>query len=426
MTQIQSQTTAKIFSNTFYQLVGKVFSMLITVGATVLIARTYGREGYGAFNLMQTWPAFMYIIVDFGLNAIATREIAKDWSKAEKYFGTVLIVRILLSLVFMGVLWGLLQFFPYSPELRQGIRINLLLILTQALFATTNIVFQPKLRYDLSVMGNMTGYIFILAAVYWLCRQHAPVYMVSFSYVIGGFITFFVNLTLIKKLGIAVRVALDLPLLKFLLIRSLPLGLMFVFSQLNFKSDSLLMSFLPLPKFLGLNNTESVAVYGLPYKIFEVGLVLPTFIMNAAYPVFVRHMIEGKQRLGETFRKVISTLIGLGFLCGALGIIFSPLAIKLIGGAQFSQSVILLQILLGGLVIYFTTQPLAWLIVTLDGQKYLPWVYLISAVFNITANYIFIPVYSFYASSIITHLSELLILVLLVITARHVWKEKYA
>lgn len=426
MFKTKSDTTIKLFSNTAYQLLGKLLSMLITVMCTVIIARTYGRESYGEFSLMQGWPAFVFIMVDFGLNAIATREIAKDWNKAEKYFNTILYIRIVLSCVFMLAMSLLLTFFPYSNALKNGIRLNLLMILTQALFATTNVIFQPKLRYDLSTIGYIAGYVYILAAIIIMSRLHMSVALISFSYVIGGLITFLVNFAFVKRLGVHLNLVLDKGFATRLLYQSLPLGLMFVFSQINFKSDSLLVSLLPLPSRFGLTNTESVAIYGLPYKIFEVGLVLPTFFMNAAYPILVKHMLEGKERLKKSFIGVITALAIGGLVCAVLGVFFSPLAITLLGGAQFTRSIFVLQVLLSGMVLYFLTQPLAWLLVTLDSQRYLPYVYLISAIFNVTANYIFIQRYSFYASAIITHLSEFLILCLLLYFVRKAWKSKYA
>ncbi len=115
---------------------------------------------------------------------------------------------------------------------------------------------------------------------------------------------------------------------------------MFVFSQINFKSDTLLLSILNLPATIRLNNTESVAIYGLAFKIFEVALVLPTFFMNSAYPVLVRHMQEGKDKLKQTFTTVISYLIAGGVLAGVLGVVFSGFMIKLIGGSQFTESIL--------------------------------------------------------------------------------------
>ncbi|OGC56796.1 hypothetical protein A2976_01525 [candidate division WWE3 bacterium RIFCSPLOWO2_01_FULL_41_9] len=421
-----SETSIKIASNTIYQIVGKVVSMTITIIATVLVVRMYGREFYGEFNLMQTFPALFFIIVDFGFNAIATRELSGNWEKVEKYLGNILLLRVGLALLVMTLSGIALIFFPYAAGLKFGIYLSLFLILTQALYATTNVVFQVKLRYDLSTIGYVTGSIIILLSVLLLTYFRAPVMWVNFSYVVGGLVTFVINVFYIKRLGVRVKFAYDKDLVRFLFIQSLPLGLMFIFSQVNFKVDSIFISILNLPARYGLNNTESVGVYGLPYKVFEVSLVVPTFFMNAAYPVLVRHMNESRERLKETFFKVITALSVGGIIFGLIGIVIAPLIIRLLGGEPFSQSVPVLRVLLGGLVLFYSTQPISWLIVTLGGQKYLPLVYFVSAVFNIVANLLVIPLYSFYGSSVITLLSEVIILILLVYFARKVWKQKYA
>src|SRR3990167_3130755 len=421
-----SDTTVKIASNTIYQVVGKVVSMSVTILATILGVKAYGRESYGEFNLMQTFPALFFVIVDFGLNAIATRDLAGDWSKAEKYLGNILLLRTGLALLIMLITAVSLIFFPYSPALKLGIYLSLFLILTQALYATTNVVFQVKLRYDLSTIGYVTGSIIILLSVLLLTYFRAPVMWVNFSYVVGGLVTFVINVFYIKRLGVRVKFAYDKDLVRFLFIQSLPLGLMFIFSQVNFKVDSIFISILNLPARYGLNNTESVGVYGLPYKVFEVSLVVPTFFMNAAYPVLVRHMNEGEVRLKNTFFKSITILASMGISASILGIILAPLAIEILGGSQFSQSVEVLKILFLGLVVFYLTQPLSWLIVTLGRQKFLPYIYLVSAVFNVSANIYFIPRYSFYASSVITWISELLILFMLLFFTHKAWKEKYA
>jgi O-antigen/teichoic acid export membrane protein len=266
----------------------------------------------------------------------------------------------------------------------------------------------------------------ILALVLVFSFLKIPVKWLSFSYVVGGLISFLVAIKYLKKLGVRPTFTIDKSLLKQLLRLSFPLGVMFVFSQMNFKEDELLLSLLKLPQSYGLNNTESVAVYALPYKVFEVALVVPTFFMNSVYPVMVRHMTESKNKLKETFKKSLLFLVLAAFLAGIVGYVFSPLAINVLGGSQFTQSVTVLRILLGGLIFYYLTQPLSWLIVSLDKQVYLPYIYLIAAVFNFLANIIFIPRYSFYGAAIITHLSEAFILVMLIFGAKRAWRKHYA
>ena len=422
----KQKTTYKIASNTVYQIIGKVATMSITILATVLITRLYGREAYGEFSLMQGWPALVFIIVDFGLNAIATRELSKDFSKANKYIGNILLVRLLLSLFFIVTLGVALAFFPYSEGLKFGIRLCLLLILTQSLFTTTNIVFQTKLRYDLSTISLVSGYAVVLAAILAFSYYNLSVVWVSFSYVLGGIATFLVALHFLGTLGVKPDYRFDKEIVKNLFWQTLPIGIMFIFSQMNFKEDEILLSVMKLPTKFGLNNTESVAVYALPYKIFEVALVIPTFFMNSVYPVMVRHMTENSKKLRKTFMNTIWVLVIAGLGAGLMGILFSKLAINLLGGSEFHQSVVVLKILLGGLVFYYITQPISWLIVTLNKQKYLPWVYLIAAVFNLAMNLVFIPKYSFYAAAIVTHTSEVLILIMLIFVAKKAWKLHYA
>ena len=104
LSNFKSNTTTKIAANTIYQVIGKVISMSITMLAVIIITRTYGREDYGAFSLMQSWPALFFVIVDFGINAVAARELSKDWSKANKYLGNILVIRFLFSLLIVVLL----------------------------------------------------------------------------------------------------------------------------------------------------------------------------------------------------------------------------------------------------------------------------------------------------------------------------------
>ncbi len=422
----KSETATKIASNTIYQIIGKFISMSITMIAVMIVTRAYGREGYGSFSLMQTFPALFFVIVDFGINAIAARELSKDWSKANKYLGNIILIRLLFSLILVLLINFSLSFFPYSLSLKSGIRLGLFLLFTQSLFTTANIFFQVKLKYDYSTISYTVGYILILALVLTLSYFKIDVKWVNFSYVVGGVVTFLMCLMFINKLGVKPDFTLDKDLWKYLISSALPLGIMFLFSQVSFKQDSLMVSAMKLPSSYGLNNTESVAVYALAYKIFEVFLVIPTFFMNSAYPVLVRHMVEGKDKLQDTFSKVIKFLLLSGILIGILGVITSPFAIKFLGGENFNQSVLALKILASGLVIFYLTQPISWLIVTLGYQGRLPFIYFLSAVFNIVTNLIFIPKYSFYAAAVTTILTEFVILILLIFTALRSWRDKYA
>ncbi len=413
-----------IAKNTIFQLIGKLATMGVTVLITYLITHNYGEGTYGDFSLMQNIPALFFVIVDFGLNAISVREAAKHEEKLYHYFVNILVFRFLFSAVIILALLLALEFLPYSEELKRGIRISLPLILTFSFFSTANIIFQTKLRYDLSAKSQIAGYIFILLASMILIKRGAPVSFLSFSYVIGGFLTFGLAFLFISKLGLKKEFYLDKPLLKSLFKESLPLGVMFIFSQISFKEDTVILSLLRIPSWVNMNHSQVVGVYSLPYKIFEVTLVLPTFFMNSVYPILVRFLNQDLSLFLKGFKKSLLFLAISGFLVSLLGIVLSPFLVNFFGGERFSYSVPILRILLGGEILFYLTQPLSWFLVSLKGQKYLPLIYFTSAIFNLITNLIFIPKYSFYAAAGITVASEFLVLIMLVFFARKTWKNQ--
>jgi O-antigen/teichoic acid export membrane protein len=61
------------------------------------------------------------------------------------------------------------------------------------------------------------------------------------------------------------------------------------------------------------------------------------------------------------------------------------------------------------------TSLLQWSLITLGKQKFLLYIYLISAIINVALNLIFIPSFSYLASAVITGVTELLVMVILAI-----------
>lgn len=413
--------TKIIAHNTIYQLLGKIVTMSVTMISTALITRFYGAEGYGAVSLMIGFPALFYMVADFGLNAIATRELSIEDRDINNYLGNIVLIRLLLSVVLMICASFILLFLPYSHFVKFGVMVGLLSILTTCMIATANIGFQVKLRYDLSNIANSIGSLLFLIIVVVVLYLKVSIIFIVFGFVVNGLVNALFSFYFLTKLKIKPIFSYDTKIIKDLLLNSVPLGLMFVFSQINFKADSILLSFLPLPKFLNLNNIESVGIYTLPYKIFEVSLVIPTFFMNSVYPIMVKRYSVGKDQLFKIFRKSLVFLFLAGIFCGISGLVFSDWVIEIFGGREFSQSAFVLKTLLAFVFIFYLTQPLAWLIVTLKGQKYLPYIYLFAAIVNLVLNILFIPAYSFYASAFVTWISELVILILLGITARLLW-----
>ncbi len=413
-----------VASNTIYQFIGKFVTMSCTILITGLLTRYYGSSGYGAYSLILSFPALFFIISDFGLNAVATKYLSVHEENINRFLGSISLLRILFSVILMVMASVAVLLLPYAPYIKVGIWISLVTILTTSIISSSNIGFQVKLRYDLasiaSIIGTLLGFFLVLFLV--LSRQN--IIVIVLSVVTTEVLKAILSTYFLRKLGIKPIYVWDTKILYTLIISAIPLGLMFVFSQINFKADSILLSLLSLPKAMGNTNVQAVGIYSLPYKVFEVSLIVPTFFMNSFYPIMVRSYSEGKKKLLQVFGKAFLVLFGLGILCSILGFVFAKPIVEILGGREFTQSVAVLKILLGFTFIFYLTQPLAWLLVTLGEQKYLPFIYLIASAINVTLNLLFIPKYSFMASSHITWISELVILILLTLTALHLIRRK--
>lgn len=406
----------KIASNTFYQLISKVITMSITFALTIIISKEYGAKGYGLFSIIQSFPALFYLIADFGLNAIATREMSKNHQDSQKIFENTVFLRGITSLLAIATCIILSIFIYNDPEVRYGILLGSIIIISQTLMSTVNIIFQIKLRYELFTISNIVGYILILFLTLILVNFKVGVVYLNFIYVLGSFVSLGCSLYFLRRFSFTFKPSFQKELSKNLLLDSLPLGFMFLFSQINMRADSILLSTLKIPQ--PISNIEAVGVYALPYKFFEVILVIPTFMMNAIYPVLLKKYQETKATFNHFFLKVLSYMGAIGLVTSVCGVLFVYLILSgnlIINffGTEFADSGTLLLILSSGLVFFFLTQPLSWYLVIKGKQGYLPKAYLIASIFNVGLNFFLIPYFGYFASSVITIASEFLILVML-------------
>ena len=161
-----------------------------------------------------------------------------------------------------------------------------------------------------------------------------------------------------------------------------------------------------------LKSTKDVGIYGLSYKFFDFLIALPLFLSNSVYPF----LLAAKDQSGKFFsitKKYLFIFLAFSFIIVVPFWFISPL-FSLIK-TDFSGSIVPFRILLLSLPFFYATSFLQWVLITLEKQKFLMYVYLASTVLNIALNIIFIPAFSYIASATITVISEGIVLLLLVL-----------
>jgi len=86
-----------IAKNAFWLFVGNVLSRLLRAAIIIYAARLLGAREWGAFNYALSLAAFFTIFVDFGMNAVLTRESTRNLEAQHTYFSTTFFIKLAAS-----------------------------------------------------------------------------------------------------------------------------------------------------------------------------------------------------------------------------------------------------------------------------------------------------------------------------------------
>lgn len=395
------QNLKKIFEQTSWQVLGKVVTSLSTFIILGLVARNYGPEGTGIFTLALTYLGIFYLLADFGFNAHVLRKIGvsanqnirSEWSRL---LGT----RILWSggLVVLAVV--LLPFWPFAtPDFNAAVLLGSLAIIASSIFVTCNLIFQGELKYNLSVLASGFGTLISLIVFALLSFLKYSTPFLLLAHLIGWIVIALGALVLIRRFLPNVTPIFDKPYTINLFKQSWPIAATLSLNVLYFRADSFMVAY--------YKSVSDAGIYNIAYSVFQSALVLPTFIMNAYYPLMLKNF--GKVKL------MGFGLLGLALLGTGFTLIFAPLIIRILTGNGFSGSTESLQILSLGFPAYFLSSLLMWILIAKSKYKSMFLLYTSGTILNILLNIIYIPQYSYIASSWITVISEYFVLAFQVI-----------
>ena len=168
-----------------------------------------------------------------------------------------------------------------------------------------------------------------------------------------------------------------------------------------------------------LNPISDVGIYNIAYKVLESLIFFPAMFIGLMMPLLSKFAISNINQFKKIFRKTLDILI-IFIVPLIIGLLILSLPIVIcIGGEVFNNSVTVLQILSIAIGLIFLGNLLGYSIIALDKQKIGAWIYFGGMIFNIIANLIFIPKYSYIGAAMTTVFTELLVTILMFIL---IWK----
>jgi O-antigen/teichoic acid export membrane protein len=159
------------------------------------------------------------------------------------------------------------------------------------------------------------------------------------------------------------------------------------------------------------SGAEAVGYYGLSYKIYGNLILGAAYLMNSLFPI-ISSIKNNNQQINLYFQKTFSFLLILSLVVVIFFFSFSSSIINIISGSQYAVSSPILKILVIALFFSYLNHLCGYLLVALSEQKIMLKFSLIALIVNLIFNFIFIPYFSYWAASVVTVLTEMVMLIL--------------
>ncbi|MEG3224056.1 MAG: hypothetical protein BME94_00670 [Methanobacteriales archaeon Met13] len=391
-----------IAKNSSVLLISQVVSYVLTFFSTIYIARYLGTDGFGILSFALAFTGMVSIFADMGLNTLVVREVARNKSLTDKYLTNVLVIKTILAVITALIVILVINLLNYPPETILVVYLLALSIILNSIYGVFNSIFQAYERMEYQAVGQIINSTTIFGIVLIAIYLNSSVVAFAFNYLIASVVGLVYSVTIYFWKFYLPEVRVDISFWKPALKEAWPYGLIGIFSMIYVWIDSFFLSF--------FQGNGAVGIYNAAYKLGMVFLFIPTVFNLSIFPVMSKFYINSQNSLKKTVGKYFDFMVLIGTLLAVGTAIMASEIILLVFGASFSDSIIALQILIWSTLFIFLNSPLIQLMSSIDKPGTLSKIVALCMVVNIILNLIFIPRYSYLAASIITVITEFLVL----------------
>ena len=405
-----SSRTAVVARNTLFQVLARAVSMLASLAVIPVLTRYLGPALFGDYALVITLNAFLLSVTDLGIQTVATRDASQVPDKMGLLASQAVILRTLGTIVLAGISVAILSLTGYPQPVKLGFAIMAITVLVNALQAGFAVILQSTLKLYLlafsEVIGRLisTGLIFgtIVIAVQLAQSRVVALQNIFWALVVGSVISLLVCALVVRERTV-LRAGFQPEVAWRMLRDALPLGAVTVASLILYRADTVLLSV--------LRNAHDVGIYNLSYRFLDVLLAVPGLFMASVFPVLSAH-VGDPASFRRIWQKALDALALTGVPLAFGTFLTAPHLIRLLGGDQFTASVVPLQILSFAVLLSYLDYAFPHALIIANRQRLILVILVIGLALNIGLNLVFIPSYSFIAAaaaSVVAGLVDLLL-----------------
>lgn len=328
--KLQSYKT--VIQNTGYLLIIEIIRLALPFVALPYVIRTIGAEKYGTIVFTQTIIQYFIILINFGLDISAVKEVSvnRDNKKLlNEIISSVLIIKTMLWVVSLLILLVGIIAIPFWRDNALLFFLVFLTCLSELLFPVWFFQGIEKMKY-LPIVRTCS-ILFYTITVFIFVKSSADYVWVAFLQSIGSLLSGIIAFFLLLRIE---RVKLLFPkirMIRRLFVESIPFFISRVSNVLNLNMAKTVSGI--------FFTMDAVAAFDLAQRIAQVSLVPAQMLNQAVYP----HIAKTQNR--KFANNFLYCNITIAFSVALIVYFLAPFAVYYFAGNTMSEAITLLRIL---------------------------------------------------------------------------------
>jgi O-antigen/teichoic acid export membrane protein len=402
-------TQRRITVATAINVAGRLVGVVLGVAVAAILARALGVSGFGQLSLVLALVGLAGNAGDFGLSQIAVRDMAADPDRRPEILGSLVTVRLLLSVALMALVVGVvLVMLPAGSARWMGVLVAMTIPL--GALGALQAGAQARLRPEVMSYVTVGQSVVWLALVAGLAYFHASLAAYGAAFLLAGLAQSALAWALVRPVTAVTwrpRWSVVRPLLR----SALPLGLAGLCVTAYYKIDGVIL--------FQLKGAEQTALYAAAYRFLDVLQLFPAAVVAILLPLLASLGRTGYTRRSE--RSVQAALVLLGLVAVPIvvgGSLLSGRIVVLLYGNDFRGAAPLLAILLPAFL--SICMGYVFTAILIAGRYMWPYVAvaIVAAVVNVAANLVLIPQFGAKGAAWITLATEFSVMFSITLLAR--------
>lgn len=376
------QTVAK---NTLFLTIGSIAQKVLAfVYFTVLAGRFLPPEDVGRYLYALSYAALFSVIIDFGVQPVLIRAIAKDRTAARSIISNAIGIKTVFAIITAIAMFFAARVTESDPIKIALITVACLTLVLDSVQLTFYAVLRGYEKLNFEAVGVLIGQIITVTVggIMLYLKQPLPYLMLAF--VCGSLWNAAYSWRMAMRVtGERFRFAWNRSVWSEIIRLALPFAGAAIFVRIYSSADSILLN--------KLAGNAAAAYYGVPYKFVFAFQFVPIALAAALFPTYAREAEGGKKRLGDLFWNaerylmliVVPLVAGMIALAGPIIITFYK--------AQYLPSIPIMEILAWCLIPSFLDYPVGALLNASHRQNVQTALMGVIMVMSIILNLILIP-----------------------------------